>query len=103
MSAVTAARAGLPRIAAYCRQHVLEHNPRHLIRRWPTVADALRDGEFQHFLAHLEKRYSPEASEELLRKLSIDLAHERETYFTDEEYAASLLGTTPEKLAEFPS
>jgi hypothetical protein len=104
LAAVAAAKAGLPRIAAYCREDVLQHNPRHLLQRWGTVADALRDPEFQHFLTHLEKRYSIEAADRMMQNLAIDRARERETYYSDEEYAAALLGSSLEQLGErFPA
>lgn len=104
LAAAAATRAGLPRIAAYCRKDVLQHNPRHLIQRWPTVAHALRDLEFQHFLTHLEKRFSSDAVERMMGSLSIDRARERDTYYSDEEYAAALLGSSLDQLTElFPS
>lgn len=103
LSAATATRAGLPRIAAYCRQEVLGHNPRHLVRRWDTLAIAMRDPEFIQFLSQLEQRYPFETAEEMLRKLAIDRAREREVYFSDEEYAAGLLGFSLEQLGQrFP-
>jgi hypothetical protein len=100
LAAVAATKAGLPRIAAYCREDVLRHNPRHLVRRWGTVADALRDQEFQHFLVHLEKRYSAEEVDRMMKTLAIDRARERETYYSDEEYAAALLGSSLEQLGQ---
>lgn len=103
MAAVSATKAGLPRIAAWCREDVLRNNPRHLLRKWGTIADALRDPEFQHFLQHLQKRYSPEAADRMMDTLAIDRARERETYYSDEEYAAALLGSSLEQLAQrFP-
>jgi hypothetical protein len=103
MAAVAATKAGLPRIAAYCRQRVSEHNSKHILRRWPTVASALRDPEFQRFLTHLEKRYSHEQAEGLLESLGIELGRERDAYFSDEEYTASIAGITLERLDEmFP-
>jgi hypothetical protein len=104
LAAVAATKAGLPRIAAYCRQDILEHNPRHLVGRWRTVADALRDPDFQHFLNHLEKRYSLEEADRMMNTLALDRARERETYYSDEEYAAALLGSSLEQLGErFPA
>jgi len=98
LASVVAARSGLPRIAAYCRRLVLEHNPRHVIGRWPTVPAALGEAEFLHFLRHLERRFPPEQAEQMLGTLGIDRARERDTYFSDEEYAAALLNTTPDEL-----
>lgn len=103
LAAVAATKAGLPRIAACCREEVLQHNPQHLVKRWSTVADALRDQEFQHFLSHLEKRFSSEKAEQMMQSLSLDRAKERDTYYSDEEYAAALLGSSLEQLAlRFP-
>jgi hypothetical protein len=103
MSAVSATRAGLPRIAAFCRLRVLEHNAQHLLRRWPTVAHALRDPDFLRFLSHLERRYSHEQAEQLLQSLGIELGREREVYYSDEEYTAAIAGTNLGQLdALFP-
>jgi hypothetical protein len=98
LASVAATKAGLLRIAAYCRQMVLDSNTQHLIRRWPTVAVALRDEEFRHFLTHLEKRYSRENAEQLMQSLAIERGHERETYYSDEEYAAGIVGISVEAL-----
>ena len=57
IAAVNATRIGLNRIAAYCRLQVLEHNPQHLIRRWPTITEALEQSDFLHFLKQLQRRY----------------------------------------------
>jgi hypothetical protein len=100
LAAVEATKAGLLRIAAHCRRIVLDSNAQHLIRRWPTVAAALRDQEFRHFLTHLEKRYSRENAEQLLQSLAIERGNERETYYSDEEYAAGIFGISVEALHE---
>lgn len=100
LAAVLAARSGLPRIAAYCRQRIMEHNPRHLIQRWDTVWQAAADADFIHFLRHIERRYPHETAERMLNSLGLEMGHERETYYDDEEYAASLLGVSLDELAE---
>lgn len=100
LSAVLAVRAGLPRIAEYCRQLVLGHNPQHLIQRWETVTEAADDPEFVHFLRHLERRYPRESAEGMLSSLGVEMARERDTYYDAEEYAAALLGTSPDHLTE---
>ncbi len=83
---------------AYCRKLVLEHNPQHLIRRWPTMQQALLDEEFLCFLRQLRRRYPQEKAEQLLQSLDIDAENERRAYYSDYEYAAALLGTTTEAL-----
>jgi hypothetical protein len=98
LAGATAAEKGLDLIAAFCRREVLANNPRHLIGHHPTVAAALEDERFQGYLAQLRRRYTRERAEHMLDSLGIDMAHEREAYFSLYEYAASLLGTSPTEL-----
>jgi len=100
LAGVIAARMSLPLIADYCRWRILEHNPQHLVRRWENFQEALQDSDFLHLLKQVQRRYPQEKAERMLDSLEIDRAQEREAYYTDEEYAASLLGGTPEQLAE---
>jgi hypothetical protein len=88
----------LAKIAAYCRHRVLEHNPQHLVRRWPTLSEALEDADFLHLLKQLQRRYPQEKAESMLTTLGIQMEHERDAYYTDEEYAAALLGAGPDDL-----
>lgn len=100
LAAVLAARSDLPRIAAYCRQRIMEHNPRHMIQRWDTVWQAAGDPEFVHFLRHIERRYPHETAEGMLDSLGLELGRERKTYYDDEEYAASLLSVSIDDLSD---
>jgi len=100
LAGVAAAYGSLDRVAAYCRQLVLQHNPHHMIGRWETVAEALAEEDFLHFLRHLERRYPFEQVERMLTTLGFELANERDAYYSDEEYAAALLGVTTEQLTE---
>jgi hypothetical protein len=98
LAGVTASEMGLDDVAALCRERILAHNGRHLVHRWPTLADANADERFQVYLKQLRRRYSPEHAEHLLTTLGIELGRERETYFNDHEYAAALMGGTPETM-----
>jgi hypothetical protein len=100
VAAVIAARSDLPRIAAYCRQRILEHNPQHQIRNWDTVWHAAADPEFIHFLRHIERRYPLETAEQMMTTLNLELGCERETYYSDEEYVAALAGVSLDELTE---
>jgi hypothetical protein len=100
IAASIAAMARLPRIAAYCRRQILEHNPQHLIRRWDTVEQALQEPDFLHLLRSVQRRYPQEKAERLLDTLGIDRARERHAYYSAEEYAASLLGVSIEQLSD---
>jgi hypothetical protein len=98
LAAVTAAEQGLDRIAACCRQRILAHNPGHVVSQYATISAALEDERFQNYLRQLKRSYSMEKVEHMLGSLGIELAGERNAYYSDYEYAASLLGTTPDEL-----
>ncbi|MGH7127476.1 MAG: hypothetical protein ACREJB_04235 [Planctomycetaceae bacterium] len=66
LTAREACRAGWLDVAARCREIVLAGSPGHLIGQSPTVADALRDDDFQPFLRQLERFCSYEHAEHLL-------------------------------------
>lgn len=100
LAAVTASQDGLEQIAAFCRRKILSNNPGHLVGHHESIADALDDERFQGFVIQLRKRYSRERAEHMLSSLDIDLARERDSYFSDHEYAAALLGTSPEELED---
>ncbi|MDG2384667.1 MAG: hypothetical protein P8N76_23560 [Pirellulaceae bacterium] len=98
LASVIAAELGLGSIAAYCRDEILQNNPRHIVRRWPSVVIALSDEDFQAFLKQIRRRYPAERAERMLDALGFVMGQERETYYSDAEYAAAILGTTPDEL-----
>jgi hypothetical protein len=98
LAGVTAAEQGLTTIAAHCRQKIIAHNAGHLVSQYATLSAALEDERFQNYLRQLRRSYPREKVEHLLLALGIEIAGERQTYYTDYEYAASLLGTTPDAL-----
>lgn len=98
LAGVQAEEMGLDQIAALCRHRVLAQNPRHLVRRWPTVGEAIRTEAFQSHVKQLRRRYSPEKVEHMLASLGIEMGRERAAYFSDTEYAAALLDTRPEAI-----
>src|SRR5262245_14380242 len=63
LAGVSAARGGWEAVAARCRELVLAHNPAHLLGRHASLADALRDADFQPFLKQLERFCSYEKAE----------------------------------------
>ena len=93
-----AARMGLGPAAAECRRLILKHNPNHLIRRWGTIEEALHDEDFLCLLKQLQRRFPQEKAERMLQTLNIELGNERAAYYSDLEYAAALMGTTPDQL-----
>ncbi|MHB0955968.1 MAG: hypothetical protein ACYC6N_05505 [Pirellulaceae bacterium] len=98
LAGVVATEMDLDPLAAHCRKLVLHHNPRHLVGRWQSLREALSDADFLCFLKQLRRRYPHEKAEQLLQSLDIDAESERRAYYSDYEYAAALLGTTPAAL-----
>lgn len=88
----------LPAVAACCRARILEHNAGHLLRHWDTVAEGTESEDFNALRQQLLKKYSPERAEQLLQNLRIEWRNERAAYYSDEEYAAALLGLTVDDL-----
>ena len=100
LAGVQAQEMGLEPISALCRHKILARNARHLVRQWPTLTAALGDEPFQSYLKQLRRRYSPEKIEHMVHSLGLELGREREAYFSDLEYAAALLDTRPEEIAD---
>ena len=100
LSGVVAANLGLHKLSDYCRQEILQHNPRHLVGKWLSIPEALLDEEFLALLKTVRRRYPVERAEQLLSSLGIEIENERSTYYRDEEYAASILGVDPLDLLE---
>ena len=92
LAAVIAAQIDLALIAAACREQILAHNPRHLVARWPTVAAALGQEDFQSLVSQLSTRYGPENVEHLVEQVGIEQVQGRGVYASDGEFAAALLG-----------
>jgi hypothetical protein len=95
LAGVQAEQMGLEPISADCRHKILAHNARHIVSHWPTMAEALADDHFHTYLKQLKRRYSPEKIEHMLSSLGIELAREREAYFSDLEYAMALADAIP--------
>ncbi len=71
LAGVEACRAGWPEVAACCQHKLIASNPAHRARRYATLADALRDAEFQQLVTRWE-RYCPfEKAEAILRRLNL--------------------------------
>jgi len=100
LAGVQAEAMGLAEIAALCRHKILAQNAQHLVRRWPTINEALAAEPFQAYLKQLKRRYSSEKVEHMVQSLGIEMGQERAAYFSDQEYAASLLDTRLDAIAD---
>jgi hypothetical protein len=63
-----------------------------------SVEVALDDSDFLHLLRSVQRQYPQEKAERLLETLGIERGSERNAYYTDEEFAASLLGVSTAEL-----
>ena len=93
-------RLKLHTVAASCRAKVLDHNPNHGIGRCENMEEAMDSIDFLSLLKQIQRRYPLEKAETMLDNLGIELANERDAYFSDEEYAAALLGESLDSLNE---
>ena len=73
LAGAAACRAGWPDVAARCRDIIVADNPSHMLARFATFADALRDDGFQTFLKARRRFCSYERAEHLLNELDVDL------------------------------
>lgn len=64
-----ACRAGWANVPRRYRERILEINPQHLLAKYGSLEDALRDEDFQTFLSRLDRFCSFEMAETLLEKL----------------------------------
>jgi len=71
LAGAEACRAGWLEVAERCREKLVTSNPAHQLNNHTTMADALRDADFQRLIAKWE-RYCPfEQAEHLLRQLGL--------------------------------
>ena len=71
LGGVEACRAGWLDVADLCREKIAASNPAHQVGHFPTMADALRDEDFQNVVAHWERWCPFEKAEAMLRKLKL--------------------------------
>ena len=71
LTGAAATRAGYPEVASRYRELVLHHNPAHLLKRYASFPDALRNPEFQFFEKQLARFCTYERAEHLLQGLEI--------------------------------
>jgi hypothetical protein len=71
LAGVEACRAGWPEVAERCRAMIVAENPSHQLRRHASMADALRDPDFQQLAARWEKYCPFEQAEHLLQQLGL--------------------------------
>lgn len=68
LAGAAACRAGCLNVAERCREIIVRHSPRHLLARYATFADAMREDDFATLLKRLEKLCPFEQAEFLARQ-----------------------------------
>lgn len=69
LAGASACRSGWANVAERCRKLVVSHNPKHLLSRFDTFADAMRSPEFTALLKRLERFCGYERAEHLLSQV----------------------------------
>jgi hypothetical protein len=69
LAADAALAAGHNDEAERFRRRILEYNPHHLLRPFPSLADALKSSEVYGYVTDLRSSYPPEEAEQLLASL----------------------------------
>jgi hypothetical protein len=72
LAGIAATHAGWPAVAARCHHLVTTSAPRHLLGRYASFAEALRDPDFEQFCRQLRRFCSPERAEHLLSELGLE-------------------------------
>jgi hypothetical protein len=104
LAGVAACRSGWLDVAEACRDRVLEHNPHHLLNRWPTLPDAVRSPDFSTFLRQLERLCPVERAETILAELKANIGLEDGVSPRDQarEQLADPVWDSPASLNEEP-
>lgn len=85
-------------VAAFCRQMVLKNNAGHMLRRWPTMADALKDADFVHFLKQIRRKMPVEGAECMLIETGYECDVRRDDYPSDKKFVVAVMGLDAEWL-----
>ena len=69
-----------------------------MVRRWPSMGQALQDADFIHFLRQLRRKLPVEAAEIKLIETGYHCDVKREDYSDDKEFVAAVMGIDMEWL-----
>ncbi len=100
MAASCAALYQLPAVAEFCRQLILQNNHGHMVRRWGSMAEALEDADFIHFLKQIRRKLPVEVAESKLVETGYECDVLRNDYPDDKDYVAAVMGVDAEWLDE---
>ncbi len=83
-------------IADFCRQLVLQHNQGHMLRKYPSFQEALKDPDFGVFLKQVRRKLMPEQAEAQIIALEYHCDVLPSDYETKTQYAAAVMGVDAE-------
>jgi len=84
----------------FCRKLILQNNHGHMMKRWSSFAEAIRQEDFGTFLKQIRRRFPIERAETVLSELSYECDVVREDYDSDEAFASAVMGIDYEWLSE---
>ena len=87
-------------VAEFCRKLILQNNHGHMLRKWPTFAEAIKEPDFATFLKQVRRRFPTEKAEILLQELGYECDVRPQDHSTDEEYVSAVMGIDTEWLRE---
>lgn len=87
-------------LAAFCRTVVLQNNPGHMLRKWPTMREAMEDPDFATFLKQVQRRFPIEKAESMLKSFGYQCDVREGDYQDPLAFAAAVMGVDAEWLLE---
>jgi hypothetical protein len=92
LAGAAACEGGFSEVADRCRELVLQHNPRHLVGGYPSLADALCDADYVGFHTQLLRFCSYEQGEHLLAQQGLATGLPTPDSVSPRDYSLLLLG-----------
>lgn len=92
LAGICAALLQMNSIADFCRQLILQNNPGHMLRKYPSFAAALEDEDFEVFLKQVRRKLTLEQAESQIVTLNYECDVLPTDYTTKTEYAAAVMG-----------
>ena len=87
-------------VAEFCRALILQNNHGHMLRKWPTFAQAIKEPDFGTFLKQVRRRFPTEKAETLLVEMGYECDVQRSDYESVEDYVAAVMGVDGKWLQE---
>lgn len=100
LAGTCAAILNMHSIDDFCRKIILQNNHGHMMRRWGSFAEAIRQEDFGIFLKQLRRRFPVERAETVLSQMNYECDVTRDDYESDEAFAAAVMGVDYEWLSE---